>query len=437
MDKPDYKAVVRAEVFEQASFLKLTLSNKLRDDATPWLKLSVRPVAIKAARALQFSYFDGKKDVLQNFSGQEARARLDEALEMPFGQIHVQTTSGDIQVLLSRKGHVHISKSKPSRTVEAPALAHDRVKQQPLGERTRDPFLRALGIMNKSGKVRTAMRGKLNQINEFLRIIDQVLESGQWSVERQDKVSSLQSKVESSEAEQPERAEKQNCEPETLNSKLEIIDCGCGSAYLTFAAYHYLNDVKGLPAHAVGVDVSAELIAQVTRLRDTLGWDGLEFHVSSIADFRPARPPDVVLSLHACDTATDEALAQAVKWRSRGILAAPCCQHELHDLLKSDTLRPILRYGILRERQADIVTDTFRALALRIMGYRTNVIEFISPESTAKNLMIRAELDQDRTQPLCDPAFAREYNRLKEFWQVTPAIERLLGAKFERRLSVG
>jgi SAM-dependent methyltransferase len=238
------------------------------------------------------------------------------------------------------------------------------------------------------------MAGKFHQINEFLRLVDQALGA---------------------------------LEPGT---DLEIVDCGCGNAYLTFAAYHYLRDVRGVPAHVVGVDVNEEIIGHAAGLRDSLGWEGLEFRVSRIADYQPARPPDLVLSLHACDTATDEAIAQGILWESRIILAAPCCQHELHTQLKAAVMRPVLRHGILKERTADILTDAFRALTLRIMGYRTDVVQFVSPEHTTKNLMIRAVKG---LRP-GDKAFVRDYKELKEFWGVQPVLERMVGGHFRQLL---
>jgi len=394
MADEDYRAAVKGAVLEEETFLRLTLSKKLRDDGLPWVRISIRPVLVRGRREMQFSYFDPKKHVTKNHSGEEAEKRLDEALAMPFGQIHVQSTSGDLQVIVSRKGETHITKSKPSRHEEEPVLAHNRVKQYPLPSSKKDPFLRAIRILNKSGKVRAAMRGKFLQINEFLRIIDQLLG------------------------------------PDKGAEAIRIADCGCGRAYLTFAAYHYLNHVREVPATAVGVDADRELIDQCVALRDSLGWNGIEFHVSSIAEFEPAERPDIVLSLHACDTATDEAIAQGIRWKSRAILAAPCCQHELHHQLKAESFRPVLRHGILRERLADIVTDAFRALILRIMGYRTSVVEFVSPDSTSKNLMIRAE----RGPRPGHAGAVREYQDLKDFWNVTPAIEGMLGEDLQRLL---
>jgi SAM-dependent methyltransferase len=392
----DYKTIAKNAVLDEKAFLRLTLSKKLREDATPWTKISVRPVLIKGCRQIQFSYFDSEKDITKNFSGDELLKRLDEALSVPFSQIHLQSTSGDVHIRITRKGKALITRRKPSRQEQEPTLSHNHIKRYPLAADTPDAFLQVIGIMDEKGKVRSQMQGKFRQINEFLRIVEQMVPKDNPS-----------------------------------QGPIHIMDLGCGSAYLTFAAHHYLNHVCGFPAHLVGVDRNEELIEKCSRLRDSLGWSGIEFHVSDIAEFTPAAPPEVVLSLHACDTATDEAIAQGILWGSRVILAAPCCQHELHHQLKSPLFRPLLQHGILRERLADLLTDAFRALVLRIMGYRTNVVEFVSPEHTSKNLMIQAESGLSPG----DAAYVQEYKALKGFWNVSPIIEKLLGEEIQRFLS--
>jgi SAM-dependent methyltransferase len=207
---------------------------------------------------------------------------------------------------------------------------------------------------------------------------------------------------------------------------VRIVDCGCGRALLTLAACHYLRDVCGKAVHCVGIDADPEVIASAEKLRARLGERDVELVEAHIADYEPPAQPHVVLSLHACDTATDEALACAVAWRADLILAAPCCQHELHRALDRREFRAVLRHGILRERTADILTDALRAAALRVMGYKADVIEFIAPGHTAKNLMIRA----DRARGIDRRAAARDYEALRDFWGVQPAIEPLLGKGF-------
>jgi SAM-dependent methyltransferase len=210
-----------------------------------------------------------------------------------------------------------------------------------------------------------------------------------------------------------------------------MLDCGCGRAFLTLAAYHYLRERGGRSVQLVGVDADAEVIARASELRDKLGYGEVQFARSRILDYDPPQPPQALFSLHACDTATDEAIAQGVKWRADLILCAPCCQHEFHHQIARPEFRAALRHGILRERTADILTDALRAAALRVMGYRTDVMEFISSGDTPKNLMIRAE----RSSGAVPPRAAAEYLALRDFWGVKPCIEELLGASFKERLA--
>ena len=389
----DYRAAVVEGVLDEEKFLRLTASGRQRGASLPWVKVVVRPVLVRGRRRVQFSYFDEKKDTTKNYFGKALVGKLEELLAMPFRQFHVQSTTGDLYARITKKGKALITRGKPSRHEREPALSHDRVKRYPIPADGSDVFLQALGIVGASGGVHAAMQGKFRQVNEFIKLLAEMLG------------------------------------PEDLTGEmLEIVDCGCGNAYLTFGAYHYLTHLRGVPTRVVGVDANEETIEGCLRLRDSLGWEGLEFQVSRIADFSPARRPDMVLGLHACDTATDEAIAQAILWGSRVVLAAPCCQHELHSQLKSPLFGPVLRHGILKERTADILTDAFRALVLRIMGYRTDVVQFVDPEHTAKNVMIRA---RKGLKP-GDRRFVREYEELKRFWGVAPCIEGLLGERLTR-----
>ena len=384
----DFRAKIRGAVNREDTFLQLTASGKARGGVPPWQKVTVRPVPVKGERCLQFTYFDGRKALTKNCASAASDAELTEVLAAPFSQFHVQATTGDLHVRLTKKGKALISQGKPSRQQTQPDLAHNRTKQHPLPVGKPDTFLWTTGVTDRAGNVRPAMRGKFRQVNAFLELFSHVLPAADES-----------------------------------GRPLTIIDCGCGSAYLTFAAYHYSAHIQERPAQVVGVDSDAEIIGKCRRLQESLQWDGLSFHEAAIADFEPATPPDVILSLHACDTATDEAIAQGIRWQGSVILAAPCCQHELHDRVQHPLFQPVLRHGILKQRTADILTDAFRALVLRIMGYRTDVVEFVSPEHTSRNLLIRAV----KTQAPGDSAAIQEYMQLKQFWNVTPYLEELLG----------
>jgi SAM-dependent methyltransferase len=382
----DYRSALREAVAAEGSFLRLAAGGAQRGQEIPWVKAEVRPVKVKGRRRLEFSYFDGSKNISKNYARAESRRELEELLALPFRHFHLQSTEGDLHVRVTKKGRALIRREKAKHPEREPDLVHDRVKEYPIPADAPDGFLQTIGIMDRQGRVRGTMHAKFRQINQFLKLMGEVFR------------------------------------PEELgDGGVEIVDCGCGSAYLTFAAYHYFS-------HLIGVDADREIIEKCRELHQSLGWEGMEFHVSAIAEFSPERPPDLVLSLHACDTATDEAIAQGIRWGSSSIFAAPCCQHELHSQLAALTFRPVLRHGILKERTADILTDAFRALVLRIMGYRTDVVEFVSPEHTSKNLLIRAK----RALRPGDRRLIGEYRDLKRFWDVEPCLERLVGEEFAR-----
>jgi SAM-dependent methyltransferase len=320
--------------------------------------------------------------------------KVDELLALPFKSISLQTIEHDIQVQITNKGKVIIHRHRAPEGREMPSLRHDRQKALILPPDRPDPFLQKIGIMTQKGRVRADMQKKLRQINEFL---ERLAETGE--LERLDRF------------------------------PLTIVDCGCGSAHLTFAVYHYLNHLLNMPAHLVGIDVNDELLRTRAEQADALGWENLTFQATSIIDFYPPTPPDIVLALHACDTATDEALAQGIRWQSRLILSAPCCHHHLQQQLTQrpppPQLTPVLRHGVFKERVGDILTDTFRALLLRILGFRTDIVEFVSTEHTGKNLMIRAVKSGEPGNRQA----IQEYKELKAFWQVTPYLETLLEAE--------
>jgi SAM-dependent methyltransferase len=384
----DYRKLIEKTV-EEASFLRLTLSAPVNSADAPWRKISARPVEIRAGRQILVTFSGKSKSQVKHFAGREWIRQLDEMLAQEFTQVHVQTGAGDLHIRITRKGRALVSRGAPSAAGPAPDFRHNRAKEYPLAIERPDAFLEAIGIKNERGKVRPSMQAKFRQINSFISLIEPLV-------------------------------------PEKLSRPLRILDCGCGSAYLTFALYHCLAHARGIRARLTGIDKNRDAIGKCVALRDRLGWSDLRFEAVEIASFVPAEPPDLVLSLHACDAATDEAIAKGILWNSRAIVAAPCCQHELHHKIRSRRFSAVLRHGILRERLADILTDTFRALVLRIMGYRAQVVEFVSPDATPKNLLIRAE----KIQRPGDVDAVREYLDLKKFWSVEPAIEGMLGAEF-------
>jgi hypothetical protein len=387
---------VREGILAEQTFVRAVLSGQQRGQQVPWFRVVIRPVQIKGRRHWQVSHFDERRDVTKNYDAAAIGSHLDGLLALPFKSFYVESTRDKLQVQITRKGRVLVHRQKVKGLSAAPSLAHDRQKDLllPVGEP--DSFLQAIGIMSREGKVRPRMRRKFRQINEFLRL---VIQSGVV-------------------------AEAGGGEGVDGRRPVRIVDCGCGNAYLSFAIYHYLAHVLHVPTHLTGIDVNHELVQRRMELAERLGWSDLAFQTARISEYEPEAAPHLVLALHACDTATDEALAQGVKWQAETILSVPCCHHHLQAQLgrQPALMRPVYQHGILRERFGDLLTDALRAHLLRLSGYRAEVIQFVSPEHTDKNLMIRAV----RSDRPVRAETRREYDELKQFFGVTPYLEDLL-----------
>jgi methyltransferase family protein len=246
------------------------------------------------------------------------------------------------------------------------------------------PLLQAIGLATAAGEIRADKRRKFNQVNRFVELVAPLVEAG------------------------PKR-------------RMTFLDCGCGKSYLSFVLNYFVREKLGRRCHFWGLDANPERIRQAEALRDTLGYDNMEFVVGRAVAFRPPEPPDGVLSLHACDTATDEALAKGIELGARFILAVPCCQSELLNQMRQHPLSAITRHGVYAARLADLLTDGLRTLALEAAGYDASIVEYISPEDTPKNLMIRAERQRGR-----NTVALHRYWDLVEQYQVDPAIQRFL-----------
>jgi SAM-dependent methyltransferase len=385
------RATLIAAITDEHRFVSATWTGAQRGATPRAERVTLRPVDLAAGRRLQLSVYDGRSTDVTNLTPTEVPARLDELFDAGFGSVYVRTLDGDLQLTHSRRGVPHLVRHRPSRDrIDA---AHDRHKPRLLDADA--PFLRAVGIADDRGRIKPTARAKHRQVERFLEILTHTLDAAP---------------------------------PGPFGHAFHAVDLGCGAGVLTLATYHYLTHVRGLDVRMTGVDTKAELIERLDATARELGWDGLHFEAGTIAGFQPSQTaaPDLVLALHACDTATDDALARAVGWRARYVLAAPCCQHDLQAQLDGragpEELRPLLRDGIVRERLGDLLTDSLRAELLRAHGYRTDVIEFVSTEHTAKNLMIRAvrtgRVDRDA---------AAAAERLAAAWDVTPALAARIG----------
>jgi SAM-dependent methyltransferase len=366
----------------------------------------MRYVDLKAGRHLQVTAYDDTQAHTSNHAvGEAAKNALDDLLDEPFGNWHVDTLTESHQVRVTKKLEAMVHTSP--RAAEAgsaqvePARRHDRAKPRLLPED--DPALVAVGISDERGRVKPSRQAKYRQVEEFLRslgpALDDALSSG---------------RLRTPTAEEP----------------LRVVDLGCGNAYLTFAAHSYLTRVRGLPVHMVGVDVKDQSYRHNTEVAARLGIsDSMTFVQGDIGSVRLDVAPDVVLALHACDTATDDALARAVSWDASLVLAAPCCHHDVAaQLRRSPTPAPyalLTRHGILRERFADTLTDALRAGVLRLLGYRVDVIEFVESQHTPRNTMLRAT----RTGAAPGPGAREELEDLVRAWNVHPRLAELLGER--------
>jgi SAM-dependent methyltransferase len=378
---------IRRRVFADAGFMKVTQVVR-RGGGT--FRVSLRPVVIKGEKRFQGEMSDEGRTQVKNFDAEGAERGLEEMLvQTGPRELHLMTASGDLHVRVTKKGKMLESRSgKMERPVDEQP-GHDRVKRQPLTAFDATALLQALEIADADGRIKASMRGKYDQVNEFLKVIDAAV------------------------TEKPEK---------TLN----IVDCGCGRAYLTLAVYFYLTNVRGFDVRVCGIDRKTDVIATVRKLAEDLDVaEHVTFVEGDLAGSEPPFEPDMVLSLHACDTATDEALARGIEWKCRYLLCVPCCQHELHKTLKEGgPMQAVLRQGILRERLADLLTDTFRAQILRVLGFRVQVMEFVSAEATARNILLKAEFSVKPGQQ----AAVSDYLELRDFWKVTPWFEtRMMG----------
>lgn len=333
------------------TLIQAILSNAKNPDKASKVKL--RPVILKDELYIQETVYVGTKVLHRNLSVTEAVEHICTYMEQDFKQALIQTECAECTILISKKGKATV-KVKQKASAEKVNLNHNRKKQYILDEGQKIPFLIDLGIMNLEGKVVKAKYDKFRQINKYLEFIRDIL-------------------------------------PKLPTGRtIRIIDFGCGKSYLTFAMYYYLHDMQRLPIEVIGLDLKADVIAHCNELAKRYGFDALHFEMGDIARYTGADSVDMVVTLHACDTATDYAIEKAVKWGAGVILTVPCCQHEVNKQIENDFLKPVLKYGLLKERMSALLTDAIRANMLENLGYDTQILEFIDMEHTPKNILIRA-----------------------------------------------
>ena len=384
---------VRRRLLDADRLVRASAGGAVRGEDPRWRRVELRRVDLGAGPHLQVVAYDDRQAFTSNHAwGDEAEKVVDELLAQGFGHWHVTCTDGEAAFRVTKGGRILLT----TRAAEhAQQTAHDREKRRLVDPAA--PFLRELGVSDRAGVVKKTRTDKYRQVEHFVRLLDGAV----------------------SEARSAGRL---------TRGRLRVVDLGCGNAYLTLAIYHHLHNTLQLDVEVVGVDVKDQARRRNSEVVDRLGWgDHVRFVRGEIVSADVDGPVDVAVALHACDTATDDALARAIGWGSDLILAAPCCHHDIQRQLKAgqppSPYGLVTRHGILRERWGDSLTDALRAHLLRRAGYRTDLVEFVDSQHTPRNLMLRAH----RTEALPTPEQEAEYDELVTAWQLRPRLAALLG----------
>jgi SAM-dependent methyltransferase len=389
---------LRPLLLDADDLVKAVAAGRRRGTVPGHLRAELRPVQLKAGRRVQLVTTDGRTPTTRNLEpGDSAAAAVDALLAEPFGSWHVQTRQQIVQLRVTKRGEAQVHReqlqSGPTEDGAGPDIAaHDRARQHLI-----DPADSLFAVLGADGAKRRQVDAFLRQLAPMAKRLAASIGAGSTPADR----------------------------------PLRVVDLGCGNAYLTMAAHRYLVQNVDPQTRTLGVDIRPEMAERNTELAEQLGLTGLTFMAASIEEAAATieaagEPIDIALALHACDTATDDALALAVRWRARGVLAAPCCHHDLQRQLAESTeslpFAGLTRHAILRERFADVLTDSIRADLLRLLGYRVDVVEFIDSKHTPRNALIRAL----RTEAAPTERRIGEYTELVAGWQVRPALAALL-----------
>lgn len=353
-----------------------------------FIKIKVRPVMIRDSLYFQVSRYTDKQVFHENMTAEDALETLSGWILHDFRQAQIRMQDEMVTVLVSKKGKATV-KSKKAACIETQNLEHNRKKQYIIEEGTAVPFMIDLGVMTESGKIIRTRYDKYRQINRFLEFIEDIL-------------------------------------PELPTDRtVHIIDFGCGKSYLTFAMYYYLKVLKHYDIRITGLDLKQKVIEDCQALADRYGYDGLQFLCGDIADYNGTDEVDMVVTLHACDTATDYALYKVVKWHASVILSVPCCQHELNRKMQCETLSGAFQYGLIKERTAALMTDAMRGQLLEMKGYKTQLLEFIDMEHTPKNILIRGVKSKGLLPKAARKQQMENYQKCRDFFGAELTLEKL------------
>ena len=382
---------IQTEIFDNPYFVSATFSGINRSETKhEWTKITVTPVIIQGMAQYQFNSFTNLNNTTKNLHESVAKKRLVEITSLQFSSIYIRSENQGLQIQITKKGKTLIQKHKKLEPITV-NKSHDREKKR-IQSQTKSPmYLQLLGLADKNGNIRPNKQKKYVQIDEFIKIVDTLQD---W---------------------------KKKDDP------IHIVDCGSGNAYLSFAVFHYFHEILKKEVHMTGIDLDAGAVERATKNTQELGWNNLQFEVGNILSHTPKKNPNLVIALHACDSATDEALFKSILWQADHLLSVPCCHQHLQKSLEKKKLHPSLqtlaKHSVLKERLCDVTTDTFRAQILELMGYQVKLLKYVSTEHTSKNIMIKASKKEGSPDPQVLPA----YEELKQSWgSYTPVLEKLL-----------
>ena len=381
------------EVIMSKYLISGVLSNKKNKDNINYNRVNIKPVTIKGDINVQFTYFFDNKVIHNNLSCHDAIEEILLLMNKHFKQTVLFTAKADYQIFTNKEGKERILKNKP--TKEIIDYNHNKKKNYIIQEGKPCSFLYELGVMDKQGNIYKKRYNKFRQINRFLEMVEDIVDNLD------------------------------------TNKIINIIDFGCGKSYLTFALYYYLVEILKLDVNIIGLDLKDDVIKTCNNLSYKLNFTNLKFIHGDIKDYKDIKKVDMVVTLHACDTATDDALVKAVYWGAEVILSVPCCQHELFSKIHNPIMNPMQKHGIIKEKMSALITDCIRANVLEILGYSTQIMEFIDMEHTPKNILIRAVKDKSQKTEVI-----KEYLDFKRFWNIEPYIETAMGKKLKSQLSL-
>jgi SAM-dependent methyltransferase len=363
------------QCIEEGKFIYGIFTTPRKKVENPYKKITARAIVLKEEKVIQLEKHTETKVYHENLIYENAGAVIAELIKNEYRNINIFTEDSDYQFVVSKKGSVKVIEKEPSKKLIVEE--HNKKKQYIINEGEPCSFLIELGVMNNEGLVYSKKYDKFKQINKFLEIVDDSLKDNE------------------------------------IHDDFMIIDFGCGKAYLTFALYHYFYKIRNINVKIIGLDLKEDVIEFCNNTSEKLGYRNLEFQYGDIKDFVYKSKVDMIVTLHACDNATDAALVKAINWNTDIILSVPCCQHEFFNKIESVDLEPMLKHGLIKERMSSLVTDSLRSLFLETKGYKVQLLEFISMDHTPKNILIRAiKTNKDTAEA------RKQYEGFKKFWSL-------------------